>query len=349
MSLQLDPPLSGLIALGYTARQAAFLALVASCSGYFLRRQYTAFLGKTDGALTTTFLQKLLRAGHARCLRYQRRAKLYHVTGRAVYMAVGRPHSRLARGVPLDRVVERLMLLDFVMADPVRHILTSERERLGYVTNVAKATESDLKGLTVTSTDRSGAVQRRLIDPTPLVVSGQDGGRPSFVYLHTPSRRAGHFEAFLARHQALFRRLGQVRIVFCTPWASAFFDAEKAILPRGGRGAPVGQEPTTIRIILAHFDARRRFEKRQYWTLSTDEVERLRLDLERFGGEPYEEIYLRWASGEASTDDTRRRLIDAVRGYGIDLVAYVLPFVYPLADGRRRARKRPACRSELLH
>lgn len=232
------------------------------------------------------------------------------------------------------------MLLDFVIADRARHNLANERERLAYVTDVAKATESDLKGLTVTSTGSSGSVQRRLIDTTPMVVSGQDGGRPSFVYLHTPSRRAGHFEGFLARHQALFRRLGQVRIVFCTPWASAFFDAEQAILPRGGRGAPVGQEPTIIRIILAYFDARRRFEKRQYSTLSTNEVERLRLDLERFAGEPYEAIYLRWASGHASTEETRGRLIDAVRGYGIDLVAYVLPFVYPLAEGKRRARKR---------
>jgi hypothetical protein len=203
---------------------------VTSCSGYFLRRQYTAFLGKADGALTTAFLHKLLRFGHARCLRYQRRAKLYHVTGRAVYLAAGHPHSRLARGVPLDRVVERLMLLDFVIADPARHVLASESERLAYVTDVAKATESDLKGLALTSTGCSGSVQRRLIDTTPMVLSGRDGGRPSFVCLHTPSRRAGHFEGFLARHQALFRRLGQVRIVFCTPWASAFFDAEKAIL-----------------------------------------------------------------------------------------------------------------------
>lgn len=64
------------------------------------------------------------------------------MTGPAVYLAAGRPHSRLARGVPLDRVVERLMLLDFVIADRARHNLANERERLAYVTDVAKATES---------------------------------------------------------------------------------------------------------------------------------------------------------------------------------------------------------------
>ena len=40
---------------GYTTRQAQFLALVALHGGYFLRRQFVAFTGRTHGLATVRF------------------------------------------------------------------------------------------------------------------------------------------------------------------------------------------------------------------------------------------------------------------------------------------------------
>ena len=44
-------PISELQKLGYTEREAAFLYLVGIHSGYFLRRQYLAFIEREDEAM----------------------------------------------------------------------------------------------------------------------------------------------------------------------------------------------------------------------------------------------------------------------------------------------------------
>lgn len=51
---------------GYSRREAAFLVLAALHSGYFLRRQYCAYLGVGFGYPDDILTSKLLRQGHAR-------------------------------------------------------------------------------------------------------------------------------------------------------------------------------------------------------------------------------------------------------------------------------------------
>ena len=48
----------GLESCGYTEREAAFLYLVGMHSGYFLRRQFLAFIHREDGAMVQRFLCK---------------------------------------------------------------------------------------------------------------------------------------------------------------------------------------------------------------------------------------------------------------------------------------------------
>ena len=52
--------------LGYSDREAAFVTLAALHSGYFLRRQYSAFAGKSCGWADDSLTSKLLIKGHAR-------------------------------------------------------------------------------------------------------------------------------------------------------------------------------------------------------------------------------------------------------------------------------------------
>ena len=53
-----DQTVHVLEAFGYTTRQAQFLALVAVHGGYFLRRQFVAFTGRTHGLATVRFLDR---------------------------------------------------------------------------------------------------------------------------------------------------------------------------------------------------------------------------------------------------------------------------------------------------
>jgi hypothetical protein len=116
--------------LGFTERQARFLATVMTHSGVCLPRQYTAFAGIVYGQKTRRFFARLVADGHAstcRCL--HNRAAVYHVHGRALYAAFGVPQSRLRRPVPLAAVVPRLMLLDAVLASPKTIWFDGDEER----------------------------------------------------------------------------------------------------------------------------------------------------------------------------------------------------------------------------
>jgi hypothetical protein len=47
-------PIPDIERLGYTPREAGFLALVAMHSGFFLRRHFNHYLHKEDGGLAPT-------------------------------------------------------------------------------------------------------------------------------------------------------------------------------------------------------------------------------------------------------------------------------------------------------
>ena len=53
---------------GYTPRQAAFIALVAVHSGYFVRRHWLKFSRRVHGHCTTDFFAALVAHGHARTI-----------------------------------------------------------------------------------------------------------------------------------------------------------------------------------------------------------------------------------------------------------------------------------------
>src|SRR3569833_2614676 len=74
---------------GYSRREAAFLALAALHSGYFLRRQYCAYLGLGFGYPDDVLSSKLLHLGHAReaGLRYGR--KHNHNQSKPIFAALG--------------------------------------------------------------------------------------------------------------------------------------------------------------------------------------------------------------------------------------------------------------------
>lgn len=51
---------------GYDEQEAAFLCMAALTSGYFLRRQFAAFIESRQGRRDATFASKTIQRGHAR-------------------------------------------------------------------------------------------------------------------------------------------------------------------------------------------------------------------------------------------------------------------------------------------
>lgn len=109
---------SGALPQGFPARDAAWLATVGLNGGLFLRSQYEAALG-VNRAAAQRLVERLAAAGAGSEIdggagfgRY------FHVTGRAVYRALGMGDSRLRRNAGRGISLQRLLALDCVVAHP---------------------------------------------------------------------------------------------------------------------------------------------------------------------------------------------------------------------------------------
>jgi hypothetical protein len=119
---------------GLTERQARFLATVMLHSGVFVGRQYAAFAGITHGQKVHDFIEKVVARKLVTpiALGSTGQTRIFHVHHKPLYAAICEPDNRNRRRVTIDRAIERLMVLDGVLADRSVNWLGSEREKLGY-------------------------------------------------------------------------------------------------------------------------------------------------------------------------------------------------------------------------
>jgi hypothetical protein len=127
-----------IVDFGFTERQARFLVTVMRHAGVCVPRQYAMFAGVANGGeKTNAFFDKLVNGQYAvACDCRHNRARLFHVHHKPLYRAIGEAESRFRRSVPARRAVERLMLLDAVLASPDLTWLTTEREKTTYVSGL---------------------------------------------------------------------------------------------------------------------------------------------------------------------------------------------------------------------
>ena len=124
---------AGVEGLGFNERQARFLVTVACHAGVCMVRQYCTFCGIRHGQIARDFFAGLTARRLATAFECaHKRARIYHLRHRALYDSIGEPHSRLRKPVALPRAVERLMILDTVLADASLRWLATEREKLEY-------------------------------------------------------------------------------------------------------------------------------------------------------------------------------------------------------------------------
>jgi hypothetical protein len=123
-----------LASFGLTDRQAGFLVTVMRHSGVFLGRQYAAFAGITHGQKVHDFIERLLVRRFARPIELGTtgRTRIFHVHYKPLYAALGEPDNRNRRRVAIVRTIQRLMILDAVLADRSVTWLGSEHEKRRY-------------------------------------------------------------------------------------------------------------------------------------------------------------------------------------------------------------------------
>src|SRR6267143_3424670 len=168
---------------GVTDRQAAFLVTVMLHAGVCMDRQYCTFAHIAHGQKTTDFFRRLVDRGYATAHSCRNNsARLFHIQHKPLYAAIGDPDSRHRKPTPLARAIERLMVLDAVLADRGRTWLATEQDKLTYFTLRHRIPRQDLPSLTFRAQDAEAV--RYFPDKLPIALDA-DGRRHLFLYLLT--------------------------------------------------------------------------------------------------------------------------------------------------------------------
>ena len=142
-----------------------------------------------------------------------RRAHIYHLHSKLLYAAIGEPNNRNRKPVTLARAVERLMVLDTVLAEPRLRWLGSGREKVEYF---KAATTLRLKELPHLAFGRGAEKTiRHFPDKLPIGVAA-DGRTHVFLYLVNRPTPVD-FRAFLHRHAELLRALPEWELRLLVP------------------------------------------------------------------------------------------------------------------------------------
>jgi len=194
---------SAVAEFGFTERQARFLAAVMLHGGVCVPRQYATFAGIAYGHKVNLFFAKLVRLGFATvCDCRHNRGRLYHLLHTGLYRAIGEPDSRFRRPVSAARVLERLMMVDGVVAYPELDWLGAEQERVDFFAKTVPSVPPErLPHVTV-----GGCSHHLRRFPERLPIGIESSGRVVFFYLVTPSIDE-RFHAFLHGHGALLQAL----------------------------------------------------------------------------------------------------------------------------------------------
>jgi hypothetical protein len=313
--------------LGFTERQARFLATVLLHSGVCLPRQYCGFAGIVHGEKTRRFFAKLVRRRFARAYPCRHnRGRVYHVHHRPLYAAVGEPESRLRRPMSAARVIENLTVLDAVLATRTVGWLATSKEAnrelavvIGACADASPSPASD----PVVGFNRSARDSLRMaIDPS---------GRPVFLYVATDLPTDG-FHRVLQRLLSIADRLPgwTLRIAMARSGASLCLPFRERI-----DHELTSLNPTVLNELKWYFARRRAKELNQ---VPIENEESYAYDEDSFGAPRYQALYRRWfKEGDAALRVVSSTAAsDAIKSGAGRVEYHVLPFSYrhlsPIVD-----------------
>ena len=124
-----------LAALGWSGREAEWLALVALHSGVFTRSQWCAFFGETHAEPARRFVRPLIEKRLAieddRAI-FPGGARAVLLTGKPLYRALGIPdvRHRRAKGATTQVLMRRLLSLDYIIDRPTFGWLPTEDDKV---------------------------------------------------------------------------------------------------------------------------------------------------------------------------------------------------------------------------
>lgn len=315
-----DHRISNVVECGFTDRQARFLVTVMVHAGVCLGRQYCVHGGIVRGQRTHDFFSLLTsRRLATRYPSAHGHAHIYHVHGKRLYRAIGEPDNRHRKPVTLARAIERLMVLDVVLASPEIQWLGTEREKRAYFESATTLRTDELPHIAFGGT--AGRTVRYFPDKLPIGISA-DGRTHVFLYGVT-AESTRDFRPFLHRHAELWRALSTWELRLLVPRHLAEAAPRFAATAREELARPLGLDRVT--------EMQRYFRQRQQVDAGGPddgvEYERLR---KMFSAPRYWALYRTWQrDGEAVLHGTASpTLSDALTRQSGQVTTHVLTHRY---------------------
>src|SRR5882672_5050839 len=248
--------------LGYTEPEAAFLCIAALHSGYYLRRQYAAFLGGHDGGKNNKLVQRALANAQVKTSTWRQNTQLYHLCTRPFYEALGQGENRHRRARSLLAIKNKIMGLDFVLTHRQYTYLATEQEKVNYFTEALKLETAVLPATLYRSTKSNITTTRYFVEKYPMFGSGE-GAPPvvTFCFVDEGTTTLSGFNTFLQHYGRLFASLPEFHVIYVSDVDRWFRPAARMFecFRQANNGAP---DPL-IRRLLEYFEMRRLYEAKE--------------------------------------------------------------------------------------
>jgi hypothetical protein len=286
--------ISALAAFGYTEREAEFLYMVATFSGFFVQRQFATYLGINGRGPVTDLIAKTLEKEHVREYRAERGSrKMYHLFSHALYSAIGKENSRnrkVGRYGLLDKPSIRILTLDFVLAHAHEHYLEEEADKVEYLTKHESISQDVIPSHTFVGKNGS-QTRRHFIERFPIFVSDKANAAVAFTYIEDEIRSPQTFGSFLQRYRPLLQAgQGRFKLIFASDSALSFPSVERLFRQAF---SPVHWQKQ-MRQLKRFFWLRKMAEQKRFKELAHRDLIEWQQGVKRYSGAEYESQYEVW-------------------------------------------------------
>jgi hypothetical protein len=312
-----------LMELGYTVPEARFLYVVATHSGYFILRQFLNFTGARRGKRSNLFARKVLNNGHGSVRDYLGYGSIYHLFSRTLYGQIEKGNLRNRRKHSFEYIRTRLVLLDFILANPEPEYLETEQDKVTFFCEKLNVAKEFLPGRVYEGGPGSRPTFRYFVDKFPMFLAPPLTASPPVVtlsYVDSGLGTIAGFQTHLAAYQSLFRQLQAFRFLYISPTDAQFLTATERF--RSIVKQPLESDMSSE--VLRYFQVRQRFEQRQYVVPITEDFEFLNEAKSRFHGDRFESLYKAWISGTVGEHELRHEFCQMERHRTVTFETYLV-------------------------
>jgi hypothetical protein len=296
--------------LGYTPEEARFLYIVATYSGYFVPRQFITFTGAKWANRSSQFTQKLESRGHVTWREHLHLGGVYHLVSKTLYRVIDKESLRNWGCHSTELIRTRLLLLDFILANPCHDYFETEHDKVSYFCEQLGVPKTALPAKAFAGSHRTQPAIRYFVDKFPLFAGRSDASPATpvtFSYVDSGEPSRAGLARYLHAYEQLFSHLSHFLILYICSSPVHFLSAERCFCSFAKRVLRQGWSDDLLR----YFRLQAAWERKQYGNLSNEDIEWLDQASGRFEGQDTERLYAAWCAGQLTDDKLEKHLADA--------------------------------------